>query len=857
MANVTKISQLPAATALNSADIMPIVQGGITKKAPMSALSALGITGPQGPQGIPGTPGQGSVGVVSPIDYGAFGDGNSHPITQTDINTHTEWIGPAIGGTTWPVGTEWDTVATQEAIYACFAVLSTPGNIVWNSNVTSNLDLNVTGGRYLINRQIYFEGEGFRIEWAARRAAVWEWTGGIVITGTFNGTNTITNVTSDMTRLYTGVSQSTHVYVSGDGIGFGTYITNISGTTITLSLAVATVGVASALATTSMFLCNSASYGQFICPSFESNELMPNDTFFGSLAGENSNVALWVLDHDSLSGGLSTQQLTIYDPYINGNTRVDTGISISPTGGGAQGDTILILNPYVSGCAEAGIGIFGANALSIQIVNGDFQGCYRYGVRVGSGSVYVNGTSFQAVTADLNNSPAKGQIQNSGADIRCGSGTGATADSDIRNVRSENSVGVINIANDPGVINYSLAVADQSARFDNYPFQVGWVAAIGPNGRSYMVADNGGPNFWHHPQSATGETLFDSSADYTVNQWVGYTLFYRFGSNGFTSHYTASITANTSTSVTTSGFGNSPSGDTLYTIGGQTASSEPIAFNSTTVNGAYYNGTASANGIFLTEGSTVGYISAAFVSAFSTATYVAIPGGMTVGFNEMQFQNKNGIPPRKTPFCFRVESITGSTIVISAPSPLTTADTTTFYYGSAITDNNIKWLEIPYNSFQNCLKLDRVVTGGGRVSAIHEIYQTSGGADYWRDGEPSGQGLAAYETVPVVQGLQLDSGTRTAILSSGEATLNTISGILTSSSLTTAASSTYVVTLTSSVIASDSRIFASVALNSATTGEPTITTIKPSTGSAVITVKNVASSTAINGTIDISYAVFR
>jgi hypothetical protein len=46
-----KISQLPAATGIDGADLVPIVQGGTTKRVSVSVLAVAGPTGPAGPEG--------------------------------------------------------------------------------------------------------------------------------------------------------------------------------------------------------------------------------------------------------------------------------------------------------------------------------------------------------------------------------------------------------------------------------------------------------------------------------------------------------------------------------------------------------------------------------------------------------------------------------------------------------------------------------------------------------------------------------------------------------------------------------------------------------------------------------------
>lgn len=113
------------------------------------------------------------------------------------------------------------------------------------------------------------------------------------------------------------------------------------------------------------------------------------------------------------------------------------------------------------------------------------------------------------------------------------------------------------------------------------------------------------------------------------------------------------------------------------------------------------------------------------------------------------------------------------------------------------------------------------------------------------------------QTLITTEQFKLDTGTKTASATAGAATLDKSSGKITSESLTTAAGATYTLTLTDSQIAAADLVFASVALGSATTGMPTITTIKPAAGSVVIIVQNIHASAALNGTIVIAFAVIK
>jgi len=59
-----KISQLALATGVTGADILPIVQGGVTKRALVSSLGGIGATGPTGAAGAAGS--AGAAGVTGP-----------------------------------------------------------------------------------------------------------------------------------------------------------------------------------------------------------------------------------------------------------------------------------------------------------------------------------------------------------------------------------------------------------------------------------------------------------------------------------------------------------------------------------------------------------------------------------------------------------------------------------------------------------------------------------------------------------------------------------------------------------------------------------------------------------------------
>jgi len=94
----------------------------------------------------------------------------------------------------------------------------------------------------------------------------------------------------------------------------------------------------------------------------------------------------------------------------------------------------------------------------------------------------------------------------------------------------------------------------------------------------------------------------------------------------------------------------------------------------------------------------------------------------------------------------------------------------------------------------------------------------------------------------------------TATASSGAATCNGVNCTITSESLTTAAGADYTLTLTNSAISTTSHLLVSVNLGTATTGEPSVSSVKPGSGTATILIRNIGAA-ALNGTISIAISV--
>ena len=105
----------------------------------------------------------------------------------------------------------------------------------------------------------------------------------------------------------------------------------------------------------------------------------------------------------------------------------------------------------------------------------------------------------------------------------------------------------------------------------------------------------------------------------------------------------------------------------------------------------------------------------------------------------------------------------------------------------------------------------------------------------------------------------------TATAVSGAATLNQGAGVITSEALTTAAGSTYTLTLTNSEIhaagyngaSAPTCVFASVTTGTNTTVGLDVQEITVTEGQVKINVKNTSSATALNGTIVISFVLIK
>lgn len=105
--------------------------------------------------------------------------------------------------------------------------------------------------------------------------------------------------------------------------------------------------------------------------------------------------------------------------------------------------------------------------------------------------------------------------------------------------------------------------------------------------------------------------------------------------------------------------------------------------------------------------------------------------------------------------------------------------------------------------------------------------------------------------------LSLGSGTKTASATSGAATLNQPSGVVTSEAVTTAAAATYTLTLTNSKIAATDIVQVTLANGTNSAGAPVLVTSTVTDSTLVCVVKNVHVSAALNGTLVFMFNIIK
>lgn len=469
---------------------------------------------------------------------------------------------------------------------------------------------------------------------------------------------------------------------------------------------------------TIMWLCDSCDYGQEI-----------NLTISDSTTPSYPNLAPLVSwDHTGAIPGLETQQLTLYDMACFAGINSEC-FQISRSGSGAQGDTITFVNPIFAGfMSDYAINLNGANALEVIILNGDCQGFPHDCLQSNGGNFVTYGTHFENQNNQFSSStPIMTQLTTRGADLDMTGGV-STERNVMHDARAEDEVLTASAfgAGSVDVHNSLTASVDTGfGFFASFPYLQGYATfgtANNTKGRTFMVVDDGGNGKWANPTSSSGLVLTDNAASYTVNQWVGFDLHWRFGSNGFTFH--CPITANTATTITVQTGCNGGAlpavvASTMYHIGGFSGASQP---NWDSASGGHHEFAGTNQGLYTQAGSNQIAIGSVEFGRINVGDYVVIVNGDQIA--------PTGVQAIAMPFYAKVTAKSNSPCAFggAVPTCITvnknatlTAGSVTFglsalaWYGTPISDGNLSWIEIPYSIVQGGFVISDL-QGNGQIS---------------------------------------------------------------------------------------------------------------------------------------------
>jgi hypothetical protein len=413
--------------------------------------------------------------------------------------------------------------------------------------------------------------------------------------------------------------------------------------------------------------------------------------------------------------GLATQQLTFYDWAVGGANAVqEIGIYISRSGNAAQGDTILFVNPLITQCGQAGMALGGQNTLSINIVEGDFQDCWRDGVMAYVGTVFLYGTSFQAAASSYWTYPQANQITMGGADVHLGGGSGGTAKLLMYGVRSENMVMVLDISQSTGVRDSGIAQAAGPFQWNaNAQFQLGTLLQTGSliNPLAVLVDDSGPAWFVADPASTDTHVINPNNPGWTPNAYVGWQCWMRYG-NGYSQ--AGAIASNDADSFTTTSSLGYPAGDLLCKISKLGGATKP-------------NFDTAAPGFSSLPGSPgYGFSTTAGSNVIVTAPSQVPPNGQYVMICAAQIVQAPGEPPLLGPLIGKVAgssypSGTSFSLVDATGAPINANQTVKDqpgYWGPGLVDGGNVWLMLDFD----------VVMG---VASAHNLYCGWAGRSRW------------------------------------------------------------------------------------------------------------------------------
>lgn len=454
-----------------------------------------------------------------------------------------------------------------------------------------------------------------------------------------------------------------------------------------------------------------------------------------------ANAAVWALDYDGTYSGLKTHLLTIYNANIGIGGFNNAGISINAiSGGSGQGDDIIFVNPEFSAfAADYCLWVNGANALGIQIIGGDMQGCTHDAIRNTNGAIFVRGTTMENQQTYTGFTPVINQIGSGGADFHStGAFGGFTAENKLEDVRSEGDVGMLcDVAATCFADDVQVNAGDiQGGYFASYPYALGAVAGITAGtgaaleNHAIMVVADGGPVDWNAPTTgSTGCTFNDTTQSWTTNAYAGYVMNFRF-SNGAT--FQEPIVSNTGTSVTMSPcYGFAPTGGNagLYHIGGNSGSSPPTWTSMPAGQYVTTLGGSIGYGFSTTASSTTIGIDGNLVGFLAVNDYVVIPGADEVcNFGNCVVR----------PLIARVVSInTGADTAVVSKAATITVPREAGYTATPITDHNLKWIDIPVSTFFGLANCRDSNSGSGLFTQVANMDNCGGAWAAWNKGPTS------------------------------------------------------------------------------------------------------------------------
>lgn len=487
--------------------------------------------------------------------------------------------------------------------------------------------------------------------------------------------------------------------------------------------------------TTSMLLTNSISYGQIDNIALVSSQVPTTGGVYPA--------PLWSMDYTGSPAGLRTQQLIINNALISTSIQ-GRGVSISPSGGGAQGSTIMFNNPeFVGQASDYGLRLGGGNVVAVEVRLGDFQGYQGDAISDASGGVFVRGTTFenQGIGLGLNITPVTNQVVNGTGDVHAYGGVGNSLVDKLQDVRSEADAAFLCEASTYCTADAVRVVgADQLSWFASFPYLRGALVSGGTKAHTFVVVDDSGIAGWPLLTGGTACVPVDGGASYTVNQWAGFTLQRRF-SNGFTERHV--IASNTATAITLVGgdcLGSAPGAGDVYHIGGSTAGSAPSFDTATGGHFTPANGYGVGQGVATTAGSNVVTVGSFAIALMHVGDYIVIPyadliGPSIAGGSSFTQQYVAPLIAKIT----AVTLVSPFTVTINKNAALSVGDETSgrggAIWGPPLADGQISYIDADFNAFQGIMSLTSSANNVGRTYKLGTVSQYASLRADWNRGD--------------------------------------------------------------------------------------------------------------------------